>query len=327
MREYHSSFASRAAWRDARCGDLADRADLAQEARRARFAVRQLARVRRAEAFAEILERRLREFERGRDVDPRAPDVAQVVRRRSERQHRVDFDAHRFERAAQRLDVRAIVEAEQRRTDDVDRGPFATRDVACEMFDDLAGRLRKGARLVVADRMRLREHDVGRDRSRGHHRDFAVERFLQDERRRTTRDDDEFGFAALVDFAQDRRQIGRFARERAFGHRAERKRRQHAEPFEHREHDRAVAVALGRAHDAVHARKRRRRFRNADVRGCLIIPEGEFHARTGCRKNSRSIGAASVPSRRRRSASASCRRSVVANIANRLAAPLNPWMG
>jgi hypothetical protein len=138
-------------------GNFAQAAELAQKPRRARFAVGQLANVGRPETLLQIVERRHGEFVRGRNVHPSAPDAAQVGRRRAERNDGVDVDADGSERAAQRLDVRAIVEAEQRRSDQVNGGTIAARHVLRVMGHDLARRARERRKFRIAQRVGARE--------------------------------------------------------------------------------------------------------------------------------------------------------------------------
>ncbi len=71
------------------------------------------------------------------------------------------------------------------------------------------------------------------------------------------------------------------AGQRRFRHRADRDRRHHAQPLEHREHDRAVAVAFGGAQHRMDVGERGRGFAHPDVRGRLIRPQREFHRADG----------------------------------------------
>ncbi len=127
---------------------------------------------------------------------------------------------------------------------------------------------------------------------------------------------------AAVDFENRAADVRGRAGERCFRHRRDGQRRRDAEALEHREHDRAVAVALGRAQDRMDVGERRCRFADADVRRRLVRPDGQLHTAAlvrcvSARKKARSIGRPVPPTAPRERSSASCRRSADANSANR----------
>ena len=117
-------------------------------------------------------------------------------------------------------------------------------------------------------------------------------------------------------------------RERRFGHRAERERRQDAEALEHGEHDDRVAVTLGRAHDAMQFAERCRGLRDADVRRRLIGPECELHRFDPARwKNPRSIGAPGAPSRAAERRALRAGATLTANMPKSVACAAETWIG
>ena len=281
---------------------------------------------RRAEAFVQICGHRRGEFVRGREVGPGPAGVAQIGRRRAQRRDEVHLDVERREHPAQRGEVRVIVKAQQRWPEDVDRARRAIH-LLREVRDDLFERECERARLIVAHGMRRSHEDLGFDITRCEHPDFAVERFLQHRRGCRAGDHEHLRVQARVDLAQHGGDIGRRARQGRLGHRAHRNRRYDAQPLEHREHDCAVAVALGGAQNGMDVGEGRRGFADSDVRRCLIRPQCKLHARAGSRKNVKSIGVAAVCERSRVRPSASCRRIEAAKSPKSEGAPLKPWMG